>query len=318
MTLTPEQIAALKEPLDTKRITNRKDKPFDYLEGYDCIDKANEIFGFDGWSYDVAGIEQIGEFGGRVMIEARVQAYVGGIYREDIGHGISSNATPEAIETARKGAVTDALKRALRSFGNQFGNSLYDKDHDRGGSTPAATPSARTAQGSARPLPPSEKQIETISSLLHQLDDLDQLETASVCERFKIDMEPKTDGLHFGKGIANAIANGTLTKTAASTLIDELMTLTKKPVTQVSSTAGVGGESSRETSSGPKPSLPSPEDIHTAGDLFTASRDHFKLQRAEVFDLLGVEKAEQIRDFGAAWKMVVATKRAQAALGGTE
>ena len=31
------------------------------------------------------------------------------------------------MPAAAKEAVTDALKRAMRSFGNQFGNSLYDK-----------------------------------------------------------------------------------------------------------------------------------------------------------------------------------------------
>ncbi len=35
----------------------------------------------------------------------------------------------EAHEQAKKGAVTDALKRALRSFGNQFGNELYGDGH---------------------------------------------------------------------------------------------------------------------------------------------------------------------------------------------
>lgn len=35
----------------------------------------------------------------------------------------------EAHEQAKKGAVTDALKRALRAFGNQFGNGLYGDGH---------------------------------------------------------------------------------------------------------------------------------------------------------------------------------------------
>ncbi len=34
----------------------------------------------------------------------------------------------EAHEAAEKGAVTDALKRALRTFGAQFGNDLYDRE----------------------------------------------------------------------------------------------------------------------------------------------------------------------------------------------
>ena len=34
-----------------------------------------------------------------------------------------------SIEKARKEAVTDALKRALKSFGNILGNCLSDKDY---------------------------------------------------------------------------------------------------------------------------------------------------------------------------------------------
>ena len=34
------------------------------------------------------------------------------------------------MKTQGKEAVTDALKRTMRSFGNQFGNSLYDKSRN--------------------------------------------------------------------------------------------------------------------------------------------------------------------------------------------
>ena len=36
-----------------------------------------------------------------------------------------------SIEKARKEAVTDGLKRALKSFGNALGNCLSDKDYMR-------------------------------------------------------------------------------------------------------------------------------------------------------------------------------------------
>ena len=36
----------------------------------------------------------------------------------------------DAHEGGAKEAVTDAIKRAMRSFGNQFGNSLYDKSRN--------------------------------------------------------------------------------------------------------------------------------------------------------------------------------------------
>jgi DNA repair and recombination protein RAD52 len=36
----------------------------------------------------------------------------------------------DAHEGGAKEAVTDSLKRSMRSFGNQFGNSLYDKSRN--------------------------------------------------------------------------------------------------------------------------------------------------------------------------------------------
>ena len=45
--------------------------------------------------------------------------------RTDVGFQPVAEETSEGHETAYKGAVTDALKRALRTFGAQFGNALY-------------------------------------------------------------------------------------------------------------------------------------------------------------------------------------------------
>ena len=45
--------------------------------------------------------------------------------RTDVGFHAVAEETAEGYETAYKGAVTDALKRALRGYGEQFGNSLY-------------------------------------------------------------------------------------------------------------------------------------------------------------------------------------------------
>jgi DNA repair and recombination protein RAD52 len=45
------------------------------------------------------------------------------------GTGVSKTLA-DSHENAGKEAVTDALKRAMRSFGNQFGLSLYDKSRN--------------------------------------------------------------------------------------------------------------------------------------------------------------------------------------------
>lgn len=128
--LTPDQITKLQSPLAKSRVKSRQQsgRAVSYIEGYDVIDTANDIFGFDGWSYEVKNIEPLGGDEKRRLYQAVVMVIIDGAVRSDVGHGISAGDSSEAQETAIKGAVTDALKRALRSFGAQFGNSLYDKD----------------------------------------------------------------------------------------------------------------------------------------------------------------------------------------------
>jgi hypothetical protein len=52
-----------------------------------------------------------------------------GAIAQDVGYGIgqSYSSFADAFESAAKEAVTDALKRCLRTWGNRFGNCLYDK-----------------------------------------------------------------------------------------------------------------------------------------------------------------------------------------------
>ena len=56
-----------------------------------------------------------------------------GAFHEDVGYGTSEGMRSKAlsVEKARKEAVTDGLKRALKSFGNVLGNCLADKDYVR-------------------------------------------------------------------------------------------------------------------------------------------------------------------------------------------
>ena len=53
------------------------------------------------------------------------------MFPEDVGYGLSEGMTSKGLsfEKARKEAVTDGLKRALKSFGNVLGNCLYDKEY---------------------------------------------------------------------------------------------------------------------------------------------------------------------------------------------
>lgn len=116
----------------------------DYIEGWHAMAEANRIFGFDGWSYEITECtcvyqapREIGQqkkpgFG--VTYTAKVRVNVLGVLREDFGagHGYDVDCGL-AHESAIKEAVTDALKRALRSFGNPFGLALYDKTRENVG-----------------------------------------------------------------------------------------------------------------------------------------------------------------------------------------
>ena len=61
--------------------------------------------------------------------------------RTDVGFQAVTDETADGHETAFKGAVTDRLKRALRTFGTQFGNALYG-DPVSGTGQAVATPPA--------------------------------------------------------------------------------------------------------------------------------------------------------------------------------
>lgn len=131
---------ALAEKLDASHVRppQQYGPKGDYLEGWYVIAEANRIFGFDGWSYEVIDtkcVSQAARLIGRdkkdgwgVTYTSKVRVQVGDVIREDFGagHGYDLDAGL-AHESAIKEAVTDSLKRALRTFGNPFGLALYDK-----------------------------------------------------------------------------------------------------------------------------------------------------------------------------------------------
>jgi hypothetical protein len=161
---TPDQVAELDKPLPKPLISNRKGtgKMLSYIEGHDAIDQANRIFGYGNWAYRTLSCEQTvlldpvtGEPVG-VAYKAQVELTVRGAHGPMVEVGsqpvaawnvidvvmsrrkqgddgpiqawekvTAQRTIVEAHEHAEKGAVTDAMKRALRTYGAQFGNGLY-------------------------------------------------------------------------------------------------------------------------------------------------------------------------------------------------
>ena len=147
---------ALKEALDPQHVSYRigsRGKQVPYIEGHLAISQANRIFGYDGWGYETMSVERLEDYG--YMARVRVTV-TNTLPREDVGFTdftvkdgkVIINAGE--IDKAMKGAVTDALKRALRSFGDQFGNALYDKDAAQSPSEAPQRPQPAQSQAPAR------------------------------------------------------------------------------------------------------------------------------------------------------------------------
>lgn len=173
MTMDWQKITpALQRKLDPKNVKEPpRGKYGQYIEGWHAIAEANEIFGFGGWSYRVDSLteanrelvwletprgEKYEQW--RVSHVCMVTVTVGDVSRQDVGTGQGQgkpNALGDAIDSSAKEAVTDALKRALRSFGNRFGLALYDKTKANVGvdddiAAPAAEPQQPAAQKPAK------------------------------------------------------------------------------------------------------------------------------------------------------------------------
>ncbi len=138
------QIEVLNKELDSNRIKTREkgNVSLSYIEGFDVIDTANLIFGYGNWSYLVSKLEQVSQeqnhnqnfvvcYKAVVKLIIKDENHTKSISRQDVGFGTGVSKTlADSHENAGKEAVTDALKRTLRSLGNQFGNSLYDKSRN--------------------------------------------------------------------------------------------------------------------------------------------------------------------------------------------
>nr|WP_315015135.1 Rad52/Rad22 family DNA repair protein [uncultured Campylobacter sp.] len=139
-----KQIKILQEELDSSRIKTREKAgiKLSYLEGFDVIEAANNIFGFGSWSYSIVSLGQVSQetnnnqnavicYKAVVKVDVFSSDHSKCITRQDVGFGTGvAKSLADAHENGAKEAVTDALKRSLRTFGNQFGNSLYDKSRN--------------------------------------------------------------------------------------------------------------------------------------------------------------------------------------------
>ena len=175
-----KQKQALAYDIEPSRIKNRVkgNITLSYLEGFDLIETANKIFGHGNWSYTISELSQVSQetnanqntvicYKALIRLMVYSQDHNKHVSKEDVGFGTGIAKTlAEAHEGAGKEAVTDALKRAMRSFGNQFGNSLYDKSRNHHIEAPVQTQGQPTPQTQAQlPTQPSPQMQHHFTSL---------------------------------------------------------------------------------------------------------------------------------------------------------
>lgn len=146
MTFNSDQLYRLNGKLLKTVVEKRKGgggKELDYIPSWYAIREANDIFGFDGWHTLIHKVDTVwqGERSTKngpqpavsVIAHVRIQVDAGDkvVVREDVGYGDGMDSDHgRAHELACKEAVSDAVKRCLRTFGNKFGNALYDPSRE--------------------------------------------------------------------------------------------------------------------------------------------------------------------------------------------
>lgn len=118
-------------------------KQLTYLTKERSVQIANSVFGPSGWSSTIVSVNvdsvEKKNLPDGPSWDAAVSAIVritlaeefGGNSHDDLGYGVAvgHKTRVSALESARKEAVSDGLKRALRLFGDYLGNCLYSGEH---------------------------------------------------------------------------------------------------------------------------------------------------------------------------------------------
>ena len=164
-----KQLQVLKYDIEPSRIKSRTkgNISLSYLEGFDLIETANKIFGHGNWSYTITSLEQVSQetntnqnvvicYKAIVKLTVYSLDHSKHISKEDVGFGTGiAKMLADAHEGGAKEAVTDSLKRSMRSLGHQFGNSLYDKSRNH---QAQSQPSAQIPNNQPAPSQPQVQQ----------------------------------------------------------------------------------------------------------------------------------------------------------------
>ena len=210
--LAPAVTQALGQPIDPALVSQRRGRAgrtFSYIEGHTAISEANRVFGFGGWGFELVEnvtLRQIETVDSETGELKTVNAYTapvrvtvpGAPPRTDIGFHAVTDETADGHETAIKGAVTDGMKRALRSFGDRFGNGLYG-DQQPVANSPRPERAAAQAQPKGRSGQPRSgrngSQVQTLRKQLMELAGEQGFDEAKVRAAVKRQMGKDLDDL---------------------------------------------------------------------------------------------------------------------------
>lgn len=166
----PDVLEKLNADLEPDLISEREGagkRILKYIEAYVAIEQANRIFGHGAWGPRVLegptlhSIPETNPATGEIVdshdyYTARVGIWVYGHMRSSdegfcevrsLKEGTIRSAIVGMHEMARKGAISDGIKRALRTFGKQFGNDLYGDESDTAAHDPNAPTCPRHGPG---------------------------------------------------------------------------------------------------------------------------------------------------------------------------
>lgn len=122
---------------------------FDYIPWNESARQANKVFGINGYDVVLKQVKREGA-GYMAVVAVTVKPSDAEVFtREGVGYSDVQTTKDgrELVDTAIKGAASDAFSRACKLFGDAFGLYLYDK----GGSAPTSSNTARTTNSTPDP-----------------------------------------------------------------------------------------------------------------------------------------------------------------------
>jgi len=182
---TKEQIELLETPLTMDEIETKQGNR--YLAGHLARKKANRIFGHGKWGYRKASDFDMHDTGrttsnGQPIFLVSVQITLkirGCVPITEWGDCECNGMNASSVSMAKKGAITDGLKRCLMNYGPAFGADLYDPDWKPAPAKPKVpakvqTPLQQTQPAAPRPVapPPTPQPQAPVAVALNNAEEL--------------------------------------------------------------------------------------------------------------------------------------------------